>query len=123
MIDLVAQNRALERSQLLARLETELLREERSGSPVGGECIRLPLRAVEGHHQLAPQALAERFLSDEAFELRDERGVPAQRELSLDALLDANKAELVEASGLEGEDAAVPDVGERRAAPQGEPGA
>ena len=121
--DLVAQNRALERSQLLARLETELFREERSSPPVGGECVRFALGAVEGQHQLAPQALAERFLSDKAFELRDERGVPAQRELSLDALFDANEAELVEASGLEREDAAVPDVGERRAAPQGESGA
>ena len=121
--DLVAQHRALECSQLLARLETELLREERSSPPVGVECVRFALGAVEGQHQLAPQALAEWFLSDKAFELRDERRVPAQRELSLDALFDANKAELVEASGLEREDAAVPDAGERRAAPQGEPGA
>ena len=35
--DLVSQHRALERSQLLARLETELLRKERSSPPVGVE--------------------------------------------------------------------------------------
>ena len=85
--------------------------------------VRFALGAVEGQHELAPPALAERFLSDKAFELRDESGVPTQRELSLDALFDANEAELLEASGLEREDAAVPDVGECRAAPQGEPGA
>jgi hypothetical protein len=119
----VAQHRALERSQLLARLETEFLREEGSSAPVGVECVRFALGAVEGQYELAPQALAEGFLSDKAFELRDERGVPAQRELSLDALFRASEAELVEASGLEREDAAVPDVGERRAAPQSESGA
>ena len=46
--------------------------------------------------------------------------MPAQGELGLEALFDANQAELVEASGFEREDAAIPDVGERRAAPQGE---
>ena len=47
----------------------------------------------------------------------------AERELSLDALFDADEAELVEASGLEREDSAVADVGERRPAPQRECGA
>ena len=116
--DVVAQNGPLERSQLLARLETELFREERSGPPVCGECICLALGAVKGRHELAPETLAERFLSDEAFELRDERGVAAQREFGVDALFEASKAELVEASGLEREGAAVADVGERRATPQ-----
>ena len=46
----------------------------------------------------------------------------AQQELGLDALLHASKAELVEPSRFEREDAAVVDVGERRATPQGEPG-
>ena len=121
--DLVAQNRALERLQLLARLEPELLGKERSGPPVRGECIGLALAAVQGRDQLTPEALAERFLCDEALELGDERVVAAERELSLGALFDADKAKLVEASGLEREHPAVADVGERRATPQRECGA
>ena len=120
--NLVAQYGALERSELLARLETELLGEIGSRPPVGGECVGLSLGAVEGQHELAPEALAQRFLFDEALELRDTRDMAAQRELGLDALLHANKAELVEPSRFEREDAAVVDVGERRATPQGEPG-
>ncbi len=121
--DLVAQNRALERLQLLARFEPELLGKERSGPPVRGECIGLALAAVQGRDQLTPEALAERFLCDEALELGDKRTVAAERELSLGALFDADKAQLVEASGLEREHSAVADVGERRPAPQRECGA
>ena len=77
--ELLAEDGALQRPQLLARFETEALGEECACSVVGGERLGLALRVVEGQHELAPQALAERLLGNEALQLGDERSVTAER--------------------------------------------
>ena len=57
---------------------------------------------------------------DERLELRDELGVPAKREVGLDALLEHDSAELLETCDLGLGKRLVEEVRERRAAPEGE---
>jgi hypothetical protein len=84
--ELLAKDGALERSQLLARVETEALGEERACAVVRRERLGLALGVVEREHELAPQPLAERLLGDETLQLGDERSVAAERQLRIDSL-------------------------------------
>ena len=45
----------LERLQLEAGVDTELVGQELAGAPIGGQCIGLATRTVKGHHELTPQ--------------------------------------------------------------------
>ena len=120
--ELLAEDGALERSQLLARVETEALGEERARAVVRRERLRLALGVVEREHQLAPQALAERLLGNETLQLGDERSVTAERQLRIDSLLEGDEPKLVQPASLVRDDATVANVRERRAAPQRECG-
>src|SRR5215469_7861095 len=116
--DLVTQDVPLERLELLARLQTELLTEEPARAAVGGERIGLALAAEEGEHQLAPEALAEWLLRDQALQLRGKLGMPTKGEFSIDPLFQTGKAELVQALGFQRKHAAIGHVGQCRPAPQ-----
>src|SRR6516164_7153571 len=116
--DLVTQDVPLKRLQLLARLQTKLLTEEPARAAVGGERIGLALAAEEGQHELAPEALAEWVLGDQALQLRGKLSMPAKGEFSIDPLFQTGKAELVQALGLQRKHAAIGHAGQRRPAPQ-----
>ena len=79
----------------------------------------MPAAAVEGQHQLTSQPLPERMTADERIELRDEFCVTAERELRVDALLEADEVLLAEPGLLEPGERLL-ELGERRAAPQPE---
>ena len=119
-MDLVAQDRLLEPRELLARLEAEVLVQERPGAAIRGERIRLPLRPVEGEHQLLPEPLPERMLADERLELVDELGRAAEREIGLDPPLEREQPQLLEPLGVEPQRALVRELAERPAPPQGQ---
>src|SRR5262249_40963317 len=89
--DLVTQDVPLQRSELLARLQTELLTEEPARAAVGGQRIGLALAAEQGEHELAPEALAQWLLRDQALQLRGELGMPAKGEFSIDPLFQTAK--------------------------------
>ena len=78
--ELLAEDGALERSQLLARVETEALGEERACAVIRRHRLCLALGVVEREHELAPQALAKRLVGDETLQLGDERSVTAERQ-------------------------------------------
>ena len=61
---LLLEDRALEASELEARLEPELLHERATRVAIRGERLRLPPRAVQREHQLGAQALPKRVLGD-----------------------------------------------------------
>ena len=67
---------------------------------------------------MAAQTLAERMGVDERFELRHEIVVMAERELEVDAPLDACEAELLEAIDLVPREVVVGEVGECGPAPE-----
>jgi hypothetical protein len=116
------ENGALERSQLLARIQAEALGQERASSVVRRERLDLALGVVEREHELAPQALAERLLGNETLELGDERSVTAERQLGIDPFFEGDEAKIVQPTGLVLDDASATGVCEGRAVPQGKGG-
>ena len=78
---------------------------------------------MEGEHELAPRALAQRMRAHERVELGDERGVLAAGEVGLDPRLLRLQAGLAERGRDGGGERLVLEVGERPAAPQAERGA
>jgi hypothetical protein len=54
----LAQDRLLELSQRWARLEREVVAEQRAAGTVGRQSVRLTPAPVERQHQLQPQTLA-----------------------------------------------------------------
>ena len=112
------QDRLLELPQLLARLETELLREVRAAHAVGLEGLGLPAGAVQRQQQLTPQALPQRMLDHEGLQLADELRVPAGGEIGVDALLECRLTQLLEARDLDLREGLVLQVGQRVPAPE-----
>ena len=83
-----------------ARIDPELVDEHTPPRLVGLQRFRLAARAVEREHQLAAQPLAEGISRQERFQLGDEIGQRAEREIGLDPVLDRGDAKLLEASDL-----------------------
>ena len=63
---------------------------------VGGQRLGLPARPVEREHELRPRPFAVWLLGDERLELRDQRGVPAEREVGVDPLFQGVEPLLLE---------------------------
>src|SRR6185369_10711069 len=82
------QDRLVEVAELPAGLDTELLHQRRPSRLVDLECLGLAPGAVQGEHQLSPQALAERMLLDHPLDLADQLGVAAEGEIGGEAILD-----------------------------------
>ncbi len=102
-------------AELAARLDAELLDEPAAGRLVDLQRVGLAAGAVEGEHELAAQALLQRMLGGEGFQLADQLGVLAEREVGLDALCQAVEARLLQAGDLRLGEGLVAEVGQRRA--------
>ena len=110
---------SLEIPQRRRRVDAELLGQGAPGLLVGGEGLRLAVAAVEGEHELAARALAQRLARDQRLDFADGLGVAAERELGLDPLLHEGEPELLEAARL-GDGEGLVELRERRPAPQGD---
>ena len=110
----------LEIAQLVARIEAELVGEQRARASRGGKRFRLSPRAVEGEHELARQTLAQRVLRRQPLELRYDLGMAAEGEVRLQALFETAEPKLVQAPRFQREGAAVGHVAERGPAPERE---
>ena len=82
-LGVLTEDRLLQSAQIGARLETELVPQDRAKAPVDLERIRLPSAAVQRQHQLRRAALAGGLLRDERLKLRDDVVVEAEGELCL----------------------------------------
>jgi hypothetical protein len=80
----VGEDRLLECLQLRPRLEAELRDKRLARRRIGVESLRLPTGAVEGHHELSTQPLAQRERLDERGDLPDELRVSAAAEIGVD---------------------------------------
>jgi hypothetical protein len=78
---IVVEDGSLEALELIGRLEPKLLVQQPPPGPVDLERRRLAAAAVQGEHQLPPEALAQRLLRDEALELGDQLGVAAEGQI------------------------------------------
>jgi hypothetical protein len=76
--------RPLELAQPLARLDPQLPDECPAGVLVGLQRVRLAVRAVQGQHQLRPQALSVGMLADQRLQLPHHLGMTTERQLHLE---------------------------------------
>ena len=107
-----------ELTQLGGRLEPKLVDEHGTARPVAPERVRLPAGSIEGEHQLAPRALAQRVLGDEPLEIRQHALVAAKPKICVDSGLDACEVEPIQPGRLVPRERARRQVGERLTAPQ-----
>jgi hypothetical protein len=119
---ILAQDRLLEVTERLARLDAELFDESLAGLAVDAESFCLTARAIEGEHQLPAHALAEGVARGQRFELGHERVVVAERKLRLDALLDRDQAQLLQPLDLGPRERLVREICKRTPAPEAEGG-
>ena len=90
----MCEDRLLEALKLVARLDPELVDEDAPSVAVFLERVSLPSGSVERDHELCPQAFSQRMLPDEPLELRNERSMPAECEVSVDTVLERCDVEL-----------------------------
>ena len=81
------------------------------------ERVGLSPRAVESQHQLCASPLAQRLRPDKRLELGHELGVAAEGEVGFDPILQGGKPQLLEPGDLGLRELLVPEVRERRSAP------
>jgi hypothetical protein len=84
----VAEHAALELAQLGARLQPELLVEERARLAVDLERLRLAAGGVEAAHQLGAQPLAEGVLGHQRAQLGHDLALAAAAEIGLEAVFE-----------------------------------
>jgi hypothetical protein len=117
---LLAEDGAFEPLQAGARLDPELVDEQRSRLLVGGERFGLAPRPVEGKHGLAAQALPVGMRGDERLELADEVGPVPRPQVGVDPPLEGDQAQLLEPGDLRLGELLVGEVGERAPVPEAE---
>ncbi len=97
---LLANDLAGEELELPARLQAELGVETGARRLIERECLGLAAGPVQRDHQLRDEALSIGVRVDVCPELADELAVATEGELRLDALLDGDEAQLLEALDL-----------------------
>ena len=113
----LAQDRLLELAQLPSRLDSEPVDEGAAGVLIRGQCLRLSPRSVQGQHELAAQALAQRMLGDQRLELAH-HAAAAQRQVGLDAIAHRIEPALLQPRDLGLRKRRKRQVRQGRAAPQ-----
>jgi hypothetical protein len=116
----VHEDRLFEPLERRARFDPELVDERAARRLVGLERFRLTTRAVEREHHMAAKALAQRMQRDQLFELADELGMAALREVGFDALFERRESEFFEARDLGLGERLVRELRQRRPAPERE---
>lgn len=117
---LLAEDRAVESFQLLARLDPEVVDERRPGRLVRVERLCLTAGAIQREHEQSAKRLAERMLCDDSLELGDHLGVATGFDVGLDPLLDRDDPELFEPADLSLGERLEHEVCEWRPPPEGE---
>ena len=95
-----------------SRVEAELVGQPVPGSLVRRQRIGLAAVAVQGDHQQRPQALAQRMLADESFELADHLARGAEVEPCRELVLDETETDLLEAGTVRDDPVAITGGGQ-----------
>ncbi len=110
----------LELAQAGSWLDPELRRQHSSGTPVRLERVCLAPAVVEGQHEVRPEALAVRVLSEQPLELRDDVRMTTEREIRGKPIFERVRPKLVEPGSLARRERLAAKVGERLPSPQRE---
>ena len=102
------------------RVDAELLGQDRPRPLVRAQRVGLTARSVQRGHELRPEALAQRMLLHQRFELTDQLRVPAEQQVGVDAVFDRREPRLLESGDHRSRESVVREVDEGGAAPQGE---
>jgi hypothetical protein len=114
----LGQDRALELFERGSGLDPELVDQLAPGFLVALKRVSLAPAAVQRQHQLGVQALAERVLTDEGFELTDQPGGLSQGKPRIEPVLDRGQPLLLQPADLRPGEGLVCHIGERWSAPQ-----
>ena len=117
---ILPQDRSLELSECMGRLDAELFDKRAASVLVGIERLRLPARAVESEHQLRAEAFAERVQFDERTEFPYQLRMPSELEIRFAPPLQGREAQLLQTRDLCPREPVIGEVGERRPAPERE---
>ncbi len=110
----------MQASQRVARLQSQVVAQRPSRCLVRGERVRLAAAAVERQHLRLAVVLPVWMERHQGVELRDERPVPAELQVGVDPLVERDQARLLQVRELGVRNAVVGQVGQGRAAPEGE---
>ena len=114
------QDRVLQGTQLVTRLDAQLVGEPPPRLAVGVERVGLAPAAVESEHELAGEPLVRRMLGHHTSQLSDELDVAAGGEVRIDSGGDGGLVLLLEPRDLGLRERLERQVAERRPAPQRE---
>ena len=114
----LGEDRPLEFLQLPPRLDPELVNQLATRALIALKRIRLPARSIQREHQLRLEAFSQRVLAHQRLELADQRGVPAEREIGVDPILERREALLLQPRSLALRKRLIREVRQRRPAPQ-----
>ncbi len=117
---ILGQDGRLQPAQLGAGLDPELVGQDRPGLLEGPQRLGLPLAAVQGHHELAPEPLSEGVGLDEGPQGLGTLGVAPEGQVGLDGVLGHGQPQLAQAGPLAGGELVEGEVGQRLAPPQAE---
>jgi len=110
----------LEPLKLRGWFQSELLGEPAGGLPVDVERVGLPAGAVQRHHQLSTEPLAERIASQQVAELPHDLGRPPGRQLGVDPALQGRQTKLLEPGDRPPRDYLRRQIRQRSASPDGQ---
>ena len=113
----VRDDHSLERAQILAWLESELLDQFEACFLVGAQGIALSAAPIEREHLQVAQTLSPRMAPGERIDLRQDGFVPSELELRVEPQLERRQTELVETAYLDAGRAFEGEVVKRRPAP------
>ena len=108
--------------ELRGGIETQLVRQDLSGSLEGAQRLGLSPLSVVGQHQEPPEALSPGVSCQQGLEVTDRPSLRSARQQPFDPDLLRLEAELIQARGLGHEGWPVDEVGEGRPAPKREGG-
>jgi len=116
----VSQDCALELLQRRARFETEAIDERCPRLSVRIERLGLAPRSIQGEHELPAEPLAQRVIPDQRFELGNDFGMAAERQVGVDAELEGRQTNLLESRDRRLRERLVGQIRQRRTAPERE---
>ena len=114
------EDRGLEIANHRRRLQAELFAQSVPVLVRGAQRFGLPARPVQREHQLAAEALAQRMVHKQRFELSHDLIVVADRQLGFDLRLGRDDPQLVEPDRFWADPLGVGELDERGTAPLGQ---